>query len=31
MDPDHTEKMRHYGMNPDDAVDGTVYPEFNIL
>ena len=31
MDPDHTEKMRHYGMNSGDAVEGTVYPEFNIL
>ncbi len=31
MDPDHTDKMRHYGMNSGDAVDGTVYPEFNIL
>jgi len=31
IDPDHTEKMRHYGMNSGDAVDGSVYPEFNIL
>ena len=31
MDPDHTDKMRHYGMNSGDAVDGSVYPEFNIL
>ena len=31
MDHDHTDKMRHYEMNTVDAVDGTVYPEFNIL
>ena len=31
MDPDHTDKMRHCGMNSGDAVDGSVYPEFNIL
>ncbi|MBS1256566.1 MAG: hypothetical protein MAG581_02391 [Deltaproteobacteria bacterium] len=31
MDPDHSDKMRHYGMNTGDTVDGSVYPEFNIL
>ena len=31
MDPDHKDKMRHYGMNSGDAVDGSVYPEFKIL
>ena len=31
MDPDHKDKMRHYGMNSGDAVDGSVYPGINIL
>ena len=28
MDPDHSKKMREFGMTSGDRVDSRVYPEF---